>query len=587
MAKTSERYWEDRTQEEEAAISKKTNQYLSKIKLMYQAGKRELEREVQAFYKQYATENGMNPTELKKKLKPEEWKAYQSKIESLLEKTGQADNRRVRNQYLSSRVNRLQALQNQVTLQLELIGKSLNRGTLNHLQDVYQDSYYHNMYEMGKAGLAGRFDVLNPKAVEETCKIPWSGKSFSERVWDNTTKLKREATKLLSVGSICGTPMQVMSRKLAERMNVSYSRAECLVRTESSRIYGQTTADGYQKVGVKRYKIVAALDLKTSKICRSMDGKTFDLREKKVGKNSPPFHPRCRTMTIAVLDKDTLHKIRKAKDKDGKWITVPADMTYSEWYNQYIEGNAPTPKAPLPEAEKIVFVPAKSKQEAVKYAKEQLGFEKVQLTNLPVDSCNEINRSLTEFYATYPTLKGFTKELKADVSLTEATAAASAGYQKGKVVTYLHVNPADLRNQEMIVQMIEAEVTANDWTPKNGIQGVINHELAHLAEAQLYFKEAGIDPYEADPVKSLNETITRLEAIKDFSKSKIAEEIVTQAFDNLGIPLTAENIEKEICRYANYSMGEALAECISENDNGKKRRVAAEVTRLFMERVNQ
>ena len=87
MAKTSERYWEDRTQEEEAAISKKTNQYLSKIKLMYQAGKRELEREVQAFYKQYATENGMNPTELKKKLKPEEWKAYQSKIESLLEKT--------------------------------------------------------------------------------------------------------------------------------------------------------------------------------------------------------------------------------------------------------------------------------------------------------------------------------------------------------------------------------------------------------------------------------------------------------------------------------------------------------------------
>ena len=100
MAKTSERYWEERAQAEEAAIGKKTNQYLSKIKLMYQAGKRELEREVQAFYKQYATENGMNPTELKKKLKPEEWKAYQSKIESLLEKTGQADNRRVRNQII-------------------------------------------------------------------------------------------------------------------------------------------------------------------------------------------------------------------------------------------------------------------------------------------------------------------------------------------------------------------------------------------------------------------------------------------------------------------------------------------------------
>lgn len=62
---------------------------------------------------------------------------------------------------------------------------------------------------------------------------------------------------------------------------------------------------------------------------------------------------------------------------------------------------------------------------------------------------------------------------------------------------------------------------------------------------------------------------------------------MTQAFENLGIPLTAENIEKEICRYATESMGEALAECISENDNGKKRRVAAEVTRLFMERVNQ
>lgn len=73
--------------------------------------------------------------------------------------------------------------------------------------------------------------------------------------------------------------------------------------------------------------------------------------------------------------------------------------------------------------------------------------------------------------------------------------------------------------------MIEAEVTANDWTPKNGIQGVINHELAHLAEAQLYFKEAGIDPYEADPVKSLNETITSWKQSRIFQRAKLQKKL--------------------------------------------------------------
>lgn len=56
------------------------------------------------------------------------------------------------------------------------------------------------------------------------------------------------------------------------------------------------------------------------------------------------MHPHCRSTIVGSLKGDGKPKgTRAARDESGKYIRVPADMTYAEWYNKYIRPwNVPT-----------------------------------------------------------------------------------------------------------------------------------------------------------------------------------------------------------------------------------------------------
>ena len=73
-----------------------------------------------------------------------------------------------------------------------------------------------------------------------------------------------------------------------------------------------------------------------AQVCRQLDGKTFLVEEAKAGENLPPMHPFCRSITVPVTNNRT--GTRWARDPvTGKSMTVPADMTYSKWYEKYVE----------------------------------------------------------------------------------------------------------------------------------------------------------------------------------------------------------------------------------------------------------
>lgn len=82
-------------------------------------------------------------------------------------------------------------------------------------------------------------------------------------------------------------------------------------------------------------------ELLLSEICRSLDGKIFSLKDRKVGKNYPPMHPWCRSTTISVIDEDELKNMKRRayNPETGRTELVPASMTYEEWYKKYVKGN--------------------------------------------------------------------------------------------------------------------------------------------------------------------------------------------------------------------------------------------------------
>lgn len=55
--------------------------------------------------------------------------------------------------------------------------------------------------------------------------------------------------------------------------------------------------------------------------------------------NYPPLHPWCRSTTIAHDDDIDYNKLeRRARNPEtGKVEYVPADMSYKEWYEKYVE----------------------------------------------------------------------------------------------------------------------------------------------------------------------------------------------------------------------------------------------------------
>ncbi|OKO89746.1 minor capsid protein [Geobacillus proteiniphilus] len=59
---------------------------------------------------------------------------------------------------------------------------------------------------------------------------------------------------------------------------------------------------------MEKYEILATLDMRTSDICRSMDGKVYEVKNYKPGTTAPTFHVRCRTTTIPYFDESEYTK---------------------------------------------------------------------------------------------------------------------------------------------------------------------------------------------------------------------------------------------------------------------------------------
>ena len=73
----------------------------------------------------------------------------------------------------------------------------------------------------------------------------------------------------------------------------------------------------------------------------------------------------------------------------------------------------PKPKTEKPKEDKVEFTPAKTKKEAISYAKEKLGFKSVSYGNkLDIETINHINQQITTLQAKYPEFKGSVQELK-------------------------------------------------------------------------------------------------------------------------------------------------------------------------------
>lgn len=240
----------------------------------------------------------------------------------------------------SFRMKRLERLSDDLDRMRESIYHSEKSGSDDFYRDLMKDSYYKATFDLQQqTGLAYHFSGLPETEIKRLRGIKWTGEGYSDRIWENTGALASSVKDELLVSLMTGRSVIDTSQAIAERFEVGQNKARRLVRTESAFFHNQMELLSYEDAEITKYRFVAVLDKRTSHICQEHDNKVYDTDKAVPGVNYPPLHPWCRSTTIAHDDDIDYSKLeRRARNpKTGKVEYVPADMSYGEWYDKYVE----------------------------------------------------------------------------------------------------------------------------------------------------------------------------------------------------------------------------------------------------------
>lgn len=233
-------------------------------------------------------------------------------------------------------------------------------------KNLAEKSYYQTIFNLQQyCGYGGDIKHISEKDIETVLNTKWGAKDFKTSVWSNTQALADNVKREMLLNTLTGRSLFKATKSLQQRMGAGYNDTRRVIRTESTYICNQMQIRADKEYGVKRYVYCAVLDLRTSKVCRSLDRKSFPIDGAKVGDINhplPPMHPYCRSTTIADYTKEVVARMKRSAiapklddngnqivDRNGKpvyeHIRVPASMTYAEWYAKYIAKNESEGKA--------------------------------------------------------------------------------------------------------------------------------------------------------------------------------------------------------------------------------------------------
>ena len=295
-------YWLKRSEELDKVATKVEKEVMKELSALYRDAFRSIEKEVNDFMMKYAKDHKLDYTTVTQTLTPIDLAEYNQKIEELY-----AMYRDTGSEYIKieidrlnarAKITRLQALQDAINVELAKVTHEYQMTLEDTLIGLFTEQYKEVSELLGTMA-----PVINREAIKTIIEYPYAGKMFSDRIWDNKDALVKHIKQNLTAGIIRGDSIQKMSRQLRKDLNVLYYQAERLVRTETNYAMNQGHLKGYADSGVvEKYEFLAAIDSRTSKLCKNQNGKVYKLSDAVVGVNFPPLHPHCRSTVVPVLE---------------------------------------------------------------------------------------------------------------------------------------------------------------------------------------------------------------------------------------------------------------------------------------------
>ena len=344
-------YWRNRVELEQRAAIKRDEDYATELKKMHDYYFNEIDKEIRTFINRYAEKNGNIPySEVVARLDAMDVAAFAEKAKRYVEEKdfGAIANRELAIYNLKMRVSRLEALQQELDLQMIALANEEEKKTGNFLKEEYLQGL------KSQAGILGVSEGATVStAMKQAIDRNFNGATWSSRIWDRQNALrdivKRATTDLLILGK---NPTQIIS-KLRKEFGVSAHQAKRLAVTEGSRVAMAAQKDSLESQGYDEYEYIA--EPSACKICAPFDGRTFKVSEMESGRNCAPMHPFCRCSVAAHYSK-VVKPIEKEVEKPKEIEEVPSvgtafsyglDLAHKtlqnfvdnakKWYNSHIE----------------------------------------------------------------------------------------------------------------------------------------------------------------------------------------------------------------------------------------------------------
>lgn len=170
---------------------------------------------------------------------------------------------------------------------------------ISALSKAFEMNFFDVYYSVAIPG-ADAFNTIDDSMVEQLINRVWvaDGKSWSERIWNDTELLAETLNEELVNCVVSGKKTSDLKKMLMNRFSVSYSRADALARTELAHIQTEAAKQRYKDYGVKQVEIWADEDERRCEICGKLHQTKYA-----VGAPVPiPAHPRCRCCIVPVVE---------------------------------------------------------------------------------------------------------------------------------------------------------------------------------------------------------------------------------------------------------------------------------------------
>jgi SPP1 gp7 family putative phage head morphogenesis protein len=330
----------------EEAQNDKSMKKVMEIQEQFDKSLAAIDGKINAWYQRLASNNGVSMQEARRMLSEKELKEFKWNVEEYIKYAEENEIsgawvKQLENASARVHISRLEALKIEVQQEAEkLYGNSID-DIDGHIRGIYANEFYHTAYEIQKGiGVGVGMLSLDQNLVEKIVCKPWAvdGKNFSDRLWENKTKLVNSLHNSLSRMVITGEAPDRAIGEIAKQMNVSKVQAGRIVMTESAAFANAARRDCMKNLGVEEYEIIVTLDSHTCESCGDVDGEHYPIKDYLIGVTAPPFHPFCRCNTCPYFgDEFDAAGERFARDADEDVYYVPNDMIYQKWKKEFVD----------------------------------------------------------------------------------------------------------------------------------------------------------------------------------------------------------------------------------------------------------